>query len=564
VTTLKQMTLDLPIERRVEPTSEIPTAAVEHGEVFTRAWIVDLILDLVGYTADKDLTRLRAVEPACGQGAFLGRMVERLSRSCKLYGQALVDARSALVAFDLVPQNVEASRALITAILRKDDWPEEDIATVVNEWIKGGDYLLQRSVRSGADVVVGNPPYIRLEDVPEDRMRAYRRACSAMIGRSDIYIGFFEKALKSLRPGGLLGFICADRWMRNQYGRVLRTLISNSFSVDMMICMHDVDAFEEQVAAYPAITILRRASQGEVVVVDTTNRFGPTDASDLLGWIRDPLAEPLHNDRYAVVRLPHWFKGPDSWPGGSPAQLAFIEELNGRFPPLEDLNTGTRIGIGVATGADTIFITRNADLVEHERLLPLSMVRDTATGALDWSGHYLVNPWDPHGRIVDLTKYPRLRQYYERHEAALRRRNVAGRLPTQWYRTIDKVDHSLTERPKLLFPDMKLRIHPVLDQGGLYPHHNLYYVVSDTWDLRVLGGLLLSRVAEAFISAYAVRMRGGTLRFQAQYLRRIRVPRQDDITLEDQASLAEAFVTRDVNKATEAAMHAYDVNRIPV
>ena len=43
-------------------------AAVENGEVFTRRWVVDLILDLVGYTPDKDLAVLRICEPACGEG----------------------------------------------------------------------------------------------------------------------------------------------------------------------------------------------------------------------------------------------------------------------------------------------------------------------------------------------------------------------------------------------------------------------------------------------------------------------------------------------------------------
>ena len=71
---------------------------------------------------------------------------------------------------------------------------------------------------------------------------------------------------------------------------------------------------------------------------------------------------------------------------------------------------------------------------------------------------------------------------------------------------------------------MKLTSNPVLDRGETYPHHNLYYLTSKVWDLEVLGGLLLSRVAQLFIQAYCVRMRGGTLRFQAQYLRRIRVP----------------------------------------
>jgi hypothetical protein len=50
--------------------AEIPAEAVAHGEVFTRRWVVDLILDLAGYDADRDLASLVAIEPACGAGAF--------------------------------------------------------------------------------------------------------------------------------------------------------------------------------------------------------------------------------------------------------------------------------------------------------------------------------------------------------------------------------------------------------------------------------------------------------------------------------------------------------------
>jgi adenine-specific DNA-methyltransferase len=98
---------------------------------------------------------------------------------------------------------------------------------------------------------------------------------------------------------------------------------------------------------------------------------------------------------------------------------------------------------------------------------------------------------------------------------------------------------------------------------GLYPHHNLYYIVSDAWDLRVLGGLLLSKVAEAFVAAYAVKMRGGTLRFQAQYLRKIRVPAPSEIDGKDRAALADAFDRRDVRAATQAALRAYGLVELP-
>ncbi|MDT9699538.1 TaqI-like C-terminal specificity domain-containing protein [Streptomyces sp. P17] len=222
-----------------------------------------------------------------------------------------------------------------------------------------------------------------------------------------------------------------------------------------------------------------------------------------------------------------------------------------------------RVGIGIATGADKVFLTKDGSLVENDRLLPMAMVRDTTSGSLHWSGTYLVNPWTAEGDLVDLSAYPRLAAYFEEHSAALRKRYVAVKQPERWYKTIDKVDHRLTRRPKLLFPDMKLTIHPVLDQGELYPHHNLYFIVSDVWDMRVLGGLLLSKVAEAFVEAYAVKMRGETLRFQAQYLRKIRVPDPGALSKSDRNALAEAFDKRDVAAAAEAALRVYGLAELP-
>ncbi|WP_309227985.1 Eco57I restriction-modification methylase domain-containing protein [Micromonospora sp. CMU55-4] len=538
--------------------SAVSANPVEHGEVFTRRWIVDLILDLAGFTADRDLATLVAVEPACGGGAFLAAMAGRVSASCRKHDRSILDAKSALRAFDLLGPSVAASRTLVRNVLTDDGWSLPEASELAQAWVQQGDFLLDPQPPVNVDFVVGNPPYVRLEDVPADRMLAYRAACPTMTGRSDLYVGFYERGLKSLRPGGVLAFICADRWMRNQYGRHLRELVSSSYSVDLTISMHDVDAFEEQVSAYPAITVLRRAAQGASTVVDTRRSFGPQDAPELVESIRANAPTAVSSGSFTAARLTHWFTGEGPWPTGSPSRLALIESLNDRFPLLEDRSTGTRVGIGVATGADKVFVTKYAD-VEPRRLLPLSMVRDTASGKFEWSGHYLVNPWDEDGVLVDLSWLPRLRAYYERHAVALKRRHVAGRRPGQWYRTIDRVDPALVDRPKLLFPDMKSAIHPVLDAGGYYPHHNLYYIVSDVWDLRVLGGLLLSGVAQAFVEAYAVRMRGGTLRFQAQYLRRIRVPRPGSISLDDRAALATAFDARDSQAATEAALRVYGI-----
>jgi hypothetical protein len=548
-----------PVEH--DPVAYLVDAADEHGEVFTRPWVVDLILDLVGYTADRDLASLVAVEPACGSGAFLGPLVERLSASCRRQGRPIADAAGAVRAFDLLPANVEHARSVVEKVLLGDGWDRADAERLAAEWVRVADYLLRPEDRD-VDLVVGNPPYVRLEDVPEARMRAYRAACPTMTGRSDLYIGFYERALRSLRPGGQVGFICADRWMRNQYGKHLRALVAERFSVNVVIGMHDVDAFEDQVSAYPAVTVLSRRAQGPAVVADTTAAFGPRTAGELEMYVRGAEDGTLTTGSFQVSRLPHWFAGDESWPAGSPARLAMIEHLTDRFPPLEDPATRTRVGIGVATGADGVFITTRTDVAEDDRLLPLAMVSDLASGRLEWSGHYLVNPWDDDG-LVRLQDHPRLFGYFEQHAAALRRRNVAGRQPQRWYRTIDRVIPGLKESPKLLIPDMRMTMHPVLDEGRTYPHHNLYFVTSQAWDLRVLGGLLLSRVATAFVEAFCVKMRGGTLRFQAQYLRRIRVPRLADVSAADAAALRAAFDRRDVDAATSVALRLYGLDSLP-
>ena len=84
------------------------------------------------------------------------------------------------------------------------------------------DFLLREECEPTADFVLGNPPYIRLENVPLARSAAYRDLCVTMRGRSDVFVGFIERGLRLLRDSGVLGFIVADRWMRNQYGADLR------------------------------------------------------------------------------------------------------------------------------------------------------------------------------------------------------------------------------------------------------------------------------------------------------------------------------------------------------
>jgi hypothetical protein len=522
--------------------------------------MVELVLDLAGYVPERPLANLLAVEPAAGDGAFLQAMVRRLVQSCRRNGTPLCQARTAIGAFEVDPQAADRAINAVCSTLVDLGTPVADATAMARHWVRTDDFLESSLPFPVVDFVIGNPPYIRLEEAPEAKAASYRKGYSAMQGRADVYVAFYQAALLQLKQGGVCAFICSDRWMLNEYGSALRNLITTQgFNVRYVVESHHVDAFESSVAAYPAVTIIANEKQGPAVVakalpgIESVERKSVTDA--LAGVRPCPFL--------SIERFPEWFHGREPWPCASFEALQFLKRLESSCNPLESSSTGTQIGIGVATGADRVFITDAKPDVEPDRLLPLAMASDLKAGRVQWSGHFLVNPWNERG-LVRLSEYPLLETYLKPHYDLLTRRHTAKGRPLQWHKTIDRVNLDLLGKEKLYIADIKDRLLPSLDVGETYPQHNLYWITSTVWDLRVLGGLLMSAVGEFFIQCYGVRMRGGYLRFQAQYLRRIRVPDPASISPALARALRLAFETQDVDLATQAAFEAYQIEGIPL
>ena len=122
-------------DAKTMPTWTVDPDGTGHGEVFTRRWVVDLILDLAGYRAAEDLGASVIVEPACGTGAFLVPIVERLAESCTRHGRSLADSGQAIRAFDVLARNVDTAR--------------ESAATLLVELGQPAD-IAKASVRSGS------------------------------------------------------------------------------------------------------------------------------------------------------------------------------------------------------------------------------------------------------------------------------------------------------------------------------------------------------------------------------------------------------------------------------
>lgn len=535
------------------------TGTTERGAIFTRPEVVASILDLSGYVEEASLHRRRLLEPAFGNGDFLLPVIDRLLvaylREAGSTSRAQIDLHDAIRAVELHRESFEATRAKVHQRLVAGGIDALAADTLCECWLRCDDFLLC-ALDGEFDVVVGNPPYVRQERIPAALLGEYRRRYRTLFDRADLYVPFYERALDLLSPRGVLGFICANRWLKNRYGGPLREKISRGFHLSHFIDMEGVDAFQSEVIAYPAITVIRRVQR--ILSAPTRIASGRgVERFDLPALTRAMTADAAQPG--AIDELILDDAGDAPWLLDDIPRLTLLRRIEAEFPAIEA--AGCKIGIGVATGCDRVFIgDYDALPVEPDRKLPLAMARDLVDGEVRWSGKGVVNPFLADGSLAAFEDFPEFAAYLRSHRDAVAARHVAARNPEGWYRTIDRIHPELRHRAKLLVPDIKGEAVFALDEGRFYPHHNLYFVTAEEWDLRALRSVLRSSLAVMSIATYCTRMAGGFLRFQAQYLRRIRLPRWSGVSPALRDELIAVGASRNQKEVDVPVMRLYGLN----
>jgi len=531
------------------------TFGEERGAIYTRHEVVCFILDLAGYTSEKPLWQSRLLEPSFGSGDFLLCAIRRLLIASERDGKAANELCGAIRAVELHRSTFQAARQRVLSLLAEFGISEGEATTLSDAWLVNGDFLLE-PFAIGFDFIVGNPPYVRQEMISAPLLAEYRQRYTTLFDRADLYVPFIEQSLRLLSNDGVLGFISSDRWMKNRYGGPLRQMVFSGFTLKYYVDMVGTAAFQSEVIAYPAITVIQRGKMGGLRIAHR-----PEISAEALNRLHQQITGSARDFNGSVIEMPCVARDSDPWLLEADAQpsLALVRRLESEFPAMDE--AGCSIGIGVATGADKVFIGPMNELdVEDTRKLPLVMTRDILDGSVQWRGLGVVNPFEEDGSLADFARYPRFGAYMEKHATQLKTRHCAQRCNGSWYRTIDRITPSLAFKPKLLIPDIKGEAHIVLEDVGLYPHHNLYFVLSSEWPLPALQSVLMSGIAHLFVRAYSTKMHGGSLRFQAQYLRRIRLPHWRDVSITDQQKLIAAAANRDAGSTLTVVGHIYRLN----
>ncbi|MGH7933714.1 MAG: Eco57I restriction-modification methylase domain-containing protein [Candidatus Binataceae bacterium] len=407
------------------------------------------------------------LDPGCGTGAFLAGVM-RWCRKNNAVGPEMIGSESE-------PGRARQAQDAFSGIDRVD--------------IRRTDFLTSPIVRF--DFIIGNPPYVAIYSLSEAEKHDYRAVYETARGRFDLYLLFFERALKSLKPGGRMVFITPEKFLYVETAAPLRRLLNR-------VQIEEIEFVDEQsfggLVTYPTITtVINRPPAGDTLV-----------------RLRDGTQRRCRLDGTAASWLP----------------LIRDAQEHSHGPRLKDICI--RVSCGVATGADDVFV-REAAALEPELA---AFARPTIAGReLTRPGeishqpeHAMLIPYADDGTLLAQNELGALGHYLLRMRERLVERTCVRRKP--WYAFHETPPLPDILRPKILCKDITERPHFWIDRkGSLVPRHSVYYIVpTNTMNIEWLCSYLNSQDAARWLTGHCQRAANGFLRLQSNILKAIPVP----------------------------------------
>jgi SAM-dependent methyltransferase len=399
----------------------------------------------------------------------------------------------------------------------------------------------------GFDAIVGNPPYVRQEQITPIKRALEARFPEVFDGVADLYVFFFAQALRVLKPGGRLSFIVNNKWLRAGYAEALRGHLATTGWLVSVTDFGHAKGFFPGVDAFPSVACVRRPRLGEA----------PPEEARICAISRDELEpEAL---AVQVVRetfpLPRAVLTREAWVLEPPEVRALMQRLRRVGPTLREY-AGAAPDYGVKTGLNEAFVVtqseRDALVRDDPRCEPhlkrLLRGRDIDRWAADWDGQWLIvlptsadHPW-PWARLeLDAAEalfgecLPSLHAHLSAWRDRLRVREDQGRF---WWELRPCAYYAAFEAPKIVYPDIMWSTSFALDAGGHYSVNTTYILpAADAWVLAALN----SPLSWWFAWRAAQHGKDEALRYFNTFVEAFPVPHPDEHTRTETTSLTAAL-----------------------
>jgi len=324
----------------------------------------------------------------------------------------------------------------------------------------------------GFDAVIGNPPYVRQEQLGDQKPYFEDRYAEVYHGMADLFVYFFGHGLELARPGHRLSYISSNSWLQTNFAEPLRRQVRTAQTVETLIDLGNNRTFEEAPDVCPSIFVIRRTP------APADHRFGAAafDRGEA------PRFDPATFAR-KVLHVTQADQPDAGWQLTDDATRRLVAKLMDAGRPLGEV-VGGRMYYGVKTGLNEAFIidqaTRDRLVAEHSRsaeiLKPLVRGEDLRPWYQEEEGRWLVrvpSGWTREAFGPGLTGDEAWQHFGERYPA------VAGWLEPfadraiarqdkgdYWWELRPCVYYDAFEQPKIFWPDiLKLPRFSWDDQG---------------------------------------------------------------------------------------------------
>ncbi|MBO6586049.1 MAG: Eco57I restriction-modification methylase domain-containing protein [Gracilimonas sp.] len=371
---------------------------------------------------------------------------------------------------------------------------------------------------TGFDVVIGNPPYVRQEALG-DIKPFLKTHFEVYAGTADLYAYFIEQGVKLNKENGYFHYIVANKWMRANYGKPLRTWLQQK-QITAITDFGDLPVFEEA-TTYPCLLEIKKSDNPTVFKALEVENL-PVEDFDVLeeenGFEVD--ANKLSEEGWSLVPL---------------KTQKLLEKLRKAGTPLGEYVNG-KIHYGIKTGYNKAFVIDeetkdrliDEDASSAEIIKPFLAGRDIKRYQQPDQENYLIFT----RRGTDLDKYPAIKKYLEGFKKELEPRpkdvpseDWPGRKPGtyQWYEIQDGVDYYKEfEKPKIIYAEIATRGQFMIDEDNMYVDTTSFILGNSSYNLL---GVLNSKLWTFMFSQISSEIRGGYYRWKSQYLEVMPLPK---------------------------------------
>ncbi|MBI2298658.1 MAG: Eco57I restriction-modification methylase domain-containing protein [Armatimonadetes bacterium] len=419
--------------------------------------------------------------------------------------------------------------------------PEEPMFTIGGA-STSGQGLTAQPRSGGFDIIVANPPYVRMELFKPIKPRLRRLFAHVHSDRADLYVYFYARAHELLCDGGAACFISSDKWLRSGYGERLRQLLMEEQDLRLVVDFGELPVFGA--ATFPGIFLWCRHPHRGVPALWAAVRD--------LGQCYEEGVGP-HARRIGTIG-PNAPTAGTATGGGRAATLT--DRLADCVPLAQYLDSG--IYSGIKTGCNDAFWL---DEDEAHRILaaepacrdlikPLRRGDDIRKWHVRESGlHVIYTPL--HTRIEN---YPAVLAHLRQHSGGLRAR--AGAQPW-WALQQAQYRDGVWETSKIVYPDICKESRFVMDTTGLYFDMKGFIIPEEDWFLLgVLNPGLAWRLFQHTCAVLGDPHAGGRLQLKRQYVDRLPIPVAGDNDRREVARLATSAQALAVRRHSTARQFA--------